>query len=108
MSNEATGTEYINAAAAVDALDGEHTLSLNMFRNTNDFGVGSVPMVNGQVDLVVFVADDHHLRILTLGQMGADVADVGIGYFGNMYHTGLILRQRYKCAEVGDGFDFAL
>ena len=23
-----------------------------MFRNTNDFGVGSVPMVNGQVDLV--------------------------------------------------------
>ena len=52
MSNEATGTEYINAAAAVDALDGEHTLSLNMFRNTNDLGVGSVPMVNGQVDLV--------------------------------------------------------
>ncbi len=52
MSNEATGTEYINAAVAVDALEGEHTLSLNMFRNRNDLGIGGVPMVNGQVDLV--------------------------------------------------------
>ena len=64
--------------------------------------------LDGQVDLAVFIADDDHLHILALGQVLADIADIGIGYLGNMYHAGLILRQRDKCAEIGDGFYFAL
>ena len=64
--------------------------------------------LDGQVDLSVFGADDHNLHILTFGQMLTDVTDICVGDLRNMYHTGLVFRQRYKCAEIGDGFDFAL
>ena len=64
--------------------------------------------LDGQVDFAVFVADDHDLHILTLGQMLADVTDIGIGNLRNMYHAGLVFGQCDKCAEIGDGFYFAL
>ena len=46
--------------------------------------------LDGQIDLAVLVANDHDLHILTLGQMLADIADIGVGHLGNMYQTGLI------------------
>ena len=58
--------------------------------------------LNGQIDLAIFIADDHHLHILALGQMLADVADEGVGHLRNMYHAGLIFRQGHKGAEIGD------
>ena len=64
--------------------------------------------LDGQIDLAVFIADDHDLHILTLGQMGSDVADIGVGHLGNMYHAGLVLRQGHEGAEIGDGLDFSL
>ena len=64
--------------------------------------------LDGQVDFSVVGADDHDLHILTLGQMLADVTDICVGHLGNMYHAGLVFRQGDECAEVGDGFDFAL
>ena len=68
-------------------------------------GLGLQPL-DGQVDLAVFAADNHDLYILTLGQMLADVADIGICYFGNMYHAGLVFGQGHKSTEIGDGFYF--
>ena len=41
--------------------------------------------LDGQVDLAVFVSDDHDLHILTLGQMLTDITDIGIGNLRNMY-----------------------
>ena len=64
--------------------------------------------LDGQVDLAVLIADDHNLHVLTLGQVLTDVADVGVGHFGNMYHAGLVIRQGDECAEIGDGLDFTL
>ena len=46
------------------------------------------------------------LYILTLGKVLTDVADIGVGDFGNMYHSGFALRQGDECTEIGDGFDF--
>ena len=63
--------------------------------------------LDGQIDLAVFVADDNDLHILSLSQMGTDVADIGIGDLRDMYHTGLILRQGDECTKIGNGFDFA-
>ena len=60
-----------------------------------------------QVDLAILIADDHNLHILTLSQMLTDVADIGIGHFRNMYHTGLVLRQGNKRTEIGDGLYFS-
>ena len=75
---------------------------------TGIFALGlGLQTFDGQVDLAVFIADDHHLHILTLGQMLADVADIGVGDLRNMYHAGLVLRQGNERAEIGDGLDFA-
>ena len=63
--------------------------------------------LDGQIDLRALYGDDDHLHILTLGQMLTDVADIGIGHLGDMYHAGLILRKCDKCAEIGDRLDFA-
>ena len=63
---------------------------------------------NGEVDFACGVDGDyHHLHILPLGQVLPDIADIGIGHFGNMYHACAVLRQRDECAEVGDAFDLA-
>ena len=35
--------------------------------------------LDGQVDLAIVQANDHHLHILALGQVLVDIADVGIG-----------------------------
>ena len=63
--------------------------------------------LDGQVDLAVLGTDDYYLDLLTLGQVLADVTDIGVGHLGNMYQTGLVLRQGDECAEIGDGLDFA-
>ena len=82
--------------SALTALEIAVALSLGLGLQTLD----------GQVDFAVFGADDHDLYILAFGQMLADIADICVGYLGNMYHAGLVFRQGDKCAEVGDGFDF--
>ena len=69
-------------------------------------GCGLGP-ADGQIDLAVFQTDDHDLDVLTFLQMVMDIIDIGMGDLGDMYHTGLILRQRNERAEFGDGFDFA-
>ena len=61
-----------------------------------------------QIDLAVIIGDDHDLHILTLGQMLADIADVGIGHLRNMYHAGLVLRQGDERTEIGDRLDLTL
>ena len=92
------------AAAAEAALTGCAVLA----GFTGLTGLAGLQSLDGQVDLAVLIADDHDLDVLALGQMLTDVADVGVGNFGNMYHAGLILRQGDECAEIGDGFDFTL
>ena len=49
--------------------------------------------LDGQIDLTAIGVDDHDLYILALGEMLTNVADKGIGNFGNMYHAGFIFRQ---------------
>ena len=71
-------------------------------------GLLGLQTLDGQIDLAVFIADNDDLHILTLSQMGADVADVGIGNLRNMYHAGLVFRQGDECAEIGDGLDFSV
>lgn len=63
---------------------------------------------NGQIDLPVIQADDHDLDLLADGQVLVDIIDIGVGDFGNMYHAGLVLGQRNKRAEFGDGLDLPL
>ena len=63
--------------------------------------------LDGQVDLAVFIADDNDFDILTLSQMGADITDIGVSDFRDMYHTGLILRQGNECAKISNGLDFS-
>ena len=64
--------------------------------------------LDGQVDFPIFVANDHDLHILALGQVLPDITDIGIGHFRDMYHAGLVLRQGNESAKIGDGFDFPL
>ena len=64
--------------------------------------------LDGQVDLAVFQTNDHDLHVLALGQVLPDIADVGIGDLGNMYHACLSLRQGDECAKIGDRLDFTL
>jgi len=68
-------------------------------------GLGLQPL-DGQVDLAIVCADDHHFHILTFGQVLADVADIGVGNLRNMYHAALVFRQGDERAKIGDGFDF--
>ena len=59
--------------------------------------------LDGQVDLSVRIhSKDHDLDGLTLGQVLADIRDIGVGNFRDMYHTGLALGQRNERAEAGD------
>lgn len=61
-----------------------------------------------RIDPVVFINADHlHLDLLSLGQVFIDVADVGIGDFGNVHQPGFSPGQRYKCAEFGDSRDLS-
>ena len=72
------------------------------------FPLGSgLQSLNRQIDLSVVCANNHHLHILPFGQMLPDIADISIGNLGNMYHSGLIFRQGYKCAKICDGLDFS-
>ena len=71
-------------------------------------GLAGLQTLDGQIDLAVIGADDHDLHILTFGQMLANVADIGIGNLRNMYQTCLILRQRNKCAKIGDRLYLAI
>ena len=93
-------------AAGLPALLGCAALAEIVPGGCISLGLG-LQTLDGKVDLAVFRADDHHLHILTLGQVLADIADIGIGYFGNMYKAGLILRQGNECAEIGDGLYLA-
>ena len=63
--------------------------------------------LDGKIQLSAFVADDHDPDILTFRQVLADVTDIGVCYFGDMYQTCLIVRQTDKCAEIGDRFYFS-
>ena len=64
--------------------------------------------LDGQIDFATIQTDDHNLYILTFGQMLADIADIAAGYLRNMYHTGLVIIPRDKCAKIGDCFYLAL
>ena len=65
--------------------------------------------LHGKVDLACGIdGNDHDLDVLTLGQMLTDIADVGIGNLGDMYHAGLVFGKRNKSAKIGDRLDFAL
>ena len=90
-----TASTVIGAEIAITALS---ILTLGFCLQTLD----------GQIDLAVFIADDHDLHILTLGQMLTDVADIGIGNLRNMYHAGLVFRQGDECAEICDRLYLAL
>jgi hypothetical protein len=61
----------------------------------------------GEIYFISFYGKDHHFHILTFGKMLADVTDIGVRHLGNMYQTGLSLRQADECAKIGDGFYFA-
>ena len=75
-------------------------------RGILSLGLG-LQTLDGQVDLTVFRTNNHDLHILPLGQVLADVIDIGIGHFRDMYHAGLILGQSHKGSEIGDGLDFS-
>ena len=45
--------------------------------------------LDGQIDLAVFIADDHNLHILTFGQVRTDITDVGIALTSIFVHESL-------------------
>ena len=64
--------------------------------------------LHGQIDFAVIQRNNHDLHILAFGQECTDIADVGVGYLGDMYHARLVFRQRNERAEVSDRFYLAL
>ncbi len=65
--------------------------------------------LHGKVDLAGGIhRNDHDLHILPFGQVLTDIADIGIGNLGDMYHAGLVFGKRNKSAKIGDRLDFAL
>ena len=63
--------------------------------------------LDGQLQLAILIAQHHHLYILTLGQMLANVTDETRRYLRNMYETRHIFRQGDKRTKIGDGFYFS-
>ena len=55
-----------------------------------------------QIDLTAIDTDDHDLNILAFGQVLANVTDIKIGHFGNMYHAGMVFRKGNECAKICD------
>ena len=68
----------------------------------------SLQALDGKIDLSVVGADNGDFYILTFCQMLADIADIGIGHFRNMYQTGLVVGKCHKGTEIGDRFYLAL
>ena len=60
-------------------------------------------MLHRQVDTIVFVnADDLHRYRLALIEVLVNVVDIGVSNLRNVDEAGTVLRQRNKCAKLGD------
>ena len=89
----------------MDGKDFDRLMDVNV-KGIFPLGASFQPL-DGEVYLVAVDGKDHHFHILPFGKMLTDVADIGVRHLGNMYQTGLSLRQADECAKVGDGFYFA-
>ena len=70
-------------------------------------GRGRRGLLDGEIDaLAVIDTDDLDLDLLSFLKVVVDVIDVRIGDFRDMYQSGLIVRQRNECAELGDAGNF--
>ena len=72
-----------------------------------ELGCGGFQTLNGKIDFAAVYANDNNLDILTFRQVLANITNLCFGDLRDMYHAGLVLGQRNKCTEIGNGFYFA-